>query len=500
MAKGKKRDLIEAADLFCGAGGTSSGLVDAARALAHKVDLVAVNHWALAVRSHQANHPTARHYCQDIETLDPKRAVPSGHLDLLVASPSCTHFSMARGGKPVEDQKRSTPREILRWLKDLTVDNLLIENVREFRNWGPLIQRLGKDGRPTLDPKTGEPQMVVDPKHRGQHYRKFLGDIRSLGYQVDDQVLNAADYGDATTRHRLFIQARKRGKIGWPEVSHPKGQWRSAREIIDWSMKGESIFERKKPLAKSTLARIAAGLRKFGGDKIEPFMVMLYGTNDARSVDLPLPTVTASGQHIALCEPFILQQQSGGVPRAVSEPVPTIATKGAISLIQPFLIPFFGERDGQDPRVHSVDEPLPAVTSHGAGGLAQAFLIPLNHGKGDLRTYDLDKPMPTITGFDAMGLVQPFICKYFGTGVCKSVADPLDTITTKDRFGLVQPVSTRYGIDIRFRMLQWHELAAAMSFDKSYRFEGNRGEVVKQIGNSVPRRMARALCNTLLVG
>lgn len=480
------KSLIEAADLFCGAGGTSSGLALACKEIGKRVDLLAINHWKVAIQSHQANHPWARHMMQDIDAVDPRKAVPSGRLDILVASPSCTHFSMARGGKPVEDQYRASPWHIPRWLCELSVDNVLIENVPEFVNWAP------------LSPSTGKP---IQSK-KGETFKAWVKAIEGCGYRVEWRILNAADYGDATTRRRLFIMAKRGGRaIRWPDPTHTKENWRPARDVIDWNIVGESIFNRKRPLASKTLARIAAGLRKFCGKAAEPFLVMLYGTNDARSLERPMPSVTASGQHIALCEPFVLQQQSGGVPRSVENPLPAIATKGAQSLIQPFLVPFYGERDGQEPRTHSIHDPVPTIPASGDGkfGVVEPFLVQVNHGGGSSgRLHSVGDPLKTVSTKNGFGLAEPFIVKYFGTGVPHPVSEPLPTITTKDRVALVDPVPTAYGLDIRFRMLQPHELAAAMSFGKGYRFSGNRGDQVKQIGNAVPVMIAKALCSSLL--
>lgn len=546
---------IYAADLFCGAGGTSSGLFHACESMGITVDLVAINHWTVAIETHRANHPEARHICANLENIDPRQAVPSGRLDLLVASPECTHHSVARGGKPVCDQLRASAWHILRWVELLQVENVLLENVREFRDWGPTDM----NGKPIKSRK-------------GETYRAFLGALRSMNYTVEDRVLNAADYGDPTSRRRLFIQARRgKKRIAWPVPTHGNATpYRTAREIIDWNLPGESIFTRKRPLSKNTLARIAAGLRKYGGENAEPFLVMLYGTGTSRSVDRPMPTVTANGQHVGLCEPFlvsyhnhqdgkenerrthsvqlplptldtsnryglvepflihtnheggrrvhdvdeplptvtcghrgemaliepfVLGQQSCSAPRSVDEPLPTIATAGAIALIEPFLIPNFGERDGQDPRTHSDNEPLPTVTGHGAGALVQPFIVPIdNAGNGERGAKSVDAPLGTVITQSRFGLCEPFIAKYYGTGTAQGIDKPLDTITTKARFGLVEPV----GLDIRFRMLQPHELAAAMSFDSDYKFKGNKTETIKQIGNAVPVMTAAALCRELL--
>jgi DNA (cytosine-5)-methyltransferase 1 len=171
-----------------------------------------------------------------------------------------------------------------------------------------------------------------------------------------------------------------------------------------------------------------------------------------------------------------------------------------------FIIPFFGERDGQEPRVHSIDDPLPTVTGHGAGAIVQPFIIPVNHGDAPNRHHSIDDPMPTITSVDAWALIDSWLIKYYGTAGARSVDEPLDTVTTKDRYALIQSYLNSQGIqaqgfailDIRFRMLQPHELAAAMSFPKTYIFTGNREAQVKQIGNAVAVRTAKALCRSML--
>jgi len=522
-----KSKIVKAADLFCGAGGTSTGLALAARELGLELDLLAINHWEIAIDTHSANHPNARHLCEEMDTVNPRRVVPGGRLRILMASPECVHHSNARGGKPMSDQSRATGWHIVRWAEALYIDNILIENVREFRDWGPL----GADGRPLKSRK-------------GETYQAFLAALRSLGYRVEDRILNAANYGDPTTRERLFILARRGNKkIVWPEPTHSPnvedtlfGQlphWRPAREVIDWSMKGESIFRRKKPLSPNTMKRIMAGLRKFGG------------------------------------KAFVIGQQSAATPRSVDNPIPTVAGAGAISLVQPFIVPFFGERKGQQARTHSIEEPLPTVTSHGAGALVEPFLvmlngtspdaiqnsnrsvdepvptvlaqgnhigvaqpfivqmdmggrlqsledplntltsadaralvepfiIPVNHGP-DNRAHSVDEPMRTITSVDAWALIEPYLIKYYGTQQnAHSIDEPLDTISSRDKFGIVIPELDGAVLDIRFRMLQPRELAAAMSFPGDYHFAGNREQKIKQIGNAVAVNTAKALCKALL--
>ena len=433
---------IQCADLFCGAGGTSAGLTLAAHRLGLTLDLVAVNHWQTAVDTHTRNHPWARHVCADLASVeaDPSKLITGGKLDLLVASPECTHHSNARGGKPCSDQSRASAWHVLHWCERLQVRDVLIENVREFEKWGPL----NADGRPIKSKS-------------GATFQAFVQSLRSMGYNVEWRVLCAADYGGATTRRRLFVRA-SRGRIEWPEASHA-GRWRGARDIIDWSIKGEDINARKRPLAPRTMDRIEAGLRKFGG---ESFLVVLRGTSHvedtAKQLTLPLSTISTSGGHHGLCEPFMLGQQSGSHPRAVSDPVPTISGAGAISLVEPFVIPM--EHSGRQP-VRSTKIPLPTITTAKGG---------------------------------SFGLCEPFLTKYYGSGAgATPVSQPLATVTSKDRFALVEP----YRMGLRFRMLQPHELAAAMGFH-GYQFTGTKTEQVKQIGNAVQVDQAEALCASIL--
>ena len=502
--------MIRAADLFCGAGGTTTGLLHACNDLGFRLELTAVNHWPLAIQTHMANHPWARHLCTSltaidlgetglfpsIDAVDPRKAVPGGKLDVLVASPECTHHSNARGGKPRSDQSRSTPWCILRWADALHPGVILIENVPEFRTWGPL----GSKGKPLKS-------------RRGDTYRAFLTALDSLGYRVEDRVLNAADYGDATTRKRLFIQAvRGRRAVTWPEPTHAKAgagglePWRPARDIIDWRLPGRSIFGRKRPLAANTLRRIATGIKKFWGPLAEPFLVMLYGTNDARSVERPLPTVTAGGGHIGLAEPFLVRYQGGpdSAQRVHScdEPLPVQDTSNRYGVCEAFLL---GQQSCAAPR--GVDNPAPTIATKGAISLVEPFITSFAHThKEGPRNYGVDRPLPTQTGTRTFGgghLVEPFLTKFYGTGGAVPVGDPLGTVTTKERFALVEPGvveldGERYALDIRFRMLQPHELAAAMSFPDAYAFAGTKDQKVKQIGNAVAVRTARALCHRAL--
>lgn len=459
VAKGLQVISVNIADLFCGAGGTSTGAVEAIESLGFSSKLTAINHWPVAIATHTKNHPSARHFCVSIDDVNPKNLFKEGELDVLWASPECTHHSTARGGKPINDQSRATAWCVTRWAETLRPKVILVENVPEFETWGGI----GSNGRPLKNKK-------------GETFQAWISTLRSLGYRVDYRVLCAADYGDPTTRRRLFVQAvRGRFKNVWPDATHAptaekqaadlfgaeRKPWVPARDIIDWSIPGTSIYERKRPLSPKTMKRIMDGLAKFG---IAPSIVTMEHGGGVRSAERPLPTITcAKGGAIGVVMPHLLPQQAGGALRPVSRPVPTVSTDGAIGLIEPFILPQHGSNN---PR--SIHRPAPTVTTTSRG----------------------------------VGLVEPFIVEFYGTGRPVSVSLPLGTATTKARFGLARPEvivdGERRLLDIRFRMLQPHELAAAQGFRGDYRFTGTKTEQVKQIGNAVPRRLARALCAAVL--
>jgi DNA (cytosine-5)-methyltransferase 1 len=355
----------------------------------------------------------------------------------------------------MSDQSRASGWHILRWAEAIRIENILIENVREFESWGPL----GADGRPLKS-------------KRGQTFQAFLNALKALNYTVDYRVLNAANYGDPTTRERLFIMARRgRKQIVWPEPTHtPDGEatlfgktqrWRAAREIIDWNILGQSIFERKRPLAANTLKRIETGLRKYCGKEIEPFLVILKGTSTVKKVNDPVPAVTTV-PYVGLCEPFLVEFYGHGRAVSVEDPIPTATTRDRFGVCQPFII---GQQSCAAPR--SVKDPVPTIATAGAIALVEPFIVGITQtGSGAGRTRSIDRPLPTVV--------------------------------TKEEFALCQPAINGKHLDIRFRMLRPHELARAMSFDDEYKFHGSRGEQVKQIGNAVPVMTAQRLCEALL--
>jgi DNA (cytosine-5)-methyltransferase 1 len=240
------RRRILVADLLCGAGGSSTGCARALRELGLEMELVCVNHWPVAIETHRKNHPEARHYVQDISAVRPHLVVPEGYLDLLMASPTCTHHSVARGGKPTSDQQRSDPWHIITWLTELRVKRIIIENVWEFIGWGP------------VDPRSGKPIK----SRKGEYFHAWIDTIRRLGFEPEWRKLNAADYGDATMRQRFILMARSdRKPVSWPMPTHtrkPDGlalfpgvkPWRPAREQTEGAFAEGSRAHNSRPPAQ----------------------------------------------------------------------------------------------------------------------------------------------------------------------------------------------------------------------------------------------------------
>jgi len=321
---------------------------------------------------------------------------------------------------------------------------------------------------------------------------------------VDWKILCAADFGDPTTRRRLFIQAVKgRKRIVWPEITHmdKDGQnlmgylpWRSAKEIIDWSIPGTSIFDRKRPLAPATMRRIAAGIEKYWGAAATPFLAILRGTGTAESIDDPLSAITCSGAHHALIypQPFITryqgdhagQQDGENRNHDLARPLPTVDTSNRYGIVEPFILPNEGFYRGNQAR--SIHDPLNTVTSRGAGGIVEPLLLEY-YGNGGVSP--LSDPIPTVTTKDRFALLAYF----YGNHPGYPVTEPLKTVTTIDHHGLVEGIAGKARLDIRFRMLKAHELKQGQGFSKDYIVLGTAAEQVKQIGNAVPPGTAKGL-------
>lgn len=476
-------------DSFAGGGGASTGIE---MALGRSPD-IAVNHDPEAIAMHLANHPDTLHYCESVWDVDPVKVCGRRPVGLAWFSPDCKHFSKAKGGKPVSKQIRGLAWVAVRWAKAVKPRVIILENVEEFADWGPVLP----DGKPC-------------PLRRGLTFRRFVKQLQNCGYDVDWQELRACDYGAPTIRKRLFLIARCDGlPIVWPQPTHGRGllPYRTAAECIDWSIPCPSIFGREKPLAEATQRRIARGIKRYVIDAAEPFIVPVNHAGDARvhGIGEPMRTITggARGGH-ALVEPFLVNTRNG-------------------------------ERDGQAPRVRGLGDPFWTVTSQGSQQALCAAFLAKHYGGNETPGWPLPQPVSTVTAQDHHALVtsnlvkfkgtakdgQPvteplhtvqaggwhygevraFLMKYYGTDQDPRLTEPLHTIRTKDCFGLVTVQGEDYVIaDIGMRMLQPRELFRAQGFPESYiidcEFNGKpltKTAQIRMCGNSVCPPMAAAI-------
>ncbi len=430
-------------DLFAGGGGASEGI---RLALGRDPD-VAVNHSPEAITMHLANHPSTRHFCEDVFDVSPRRVCGDREVALLWMSPDCTHFSKAKGGKPRSKGTRSLAEVAHRWAAEVRPRVICLENVEEFEGWGPLTA----EGLPC-------------PVRKGETFAAWVAALRARGYRVEWRTLIAADYGAPTTRKRLFLVARCDGEpIRWPEPTHGKGRarpWRSAAEIIDWSIPCPSIFDRTKPLAEPTQRRIATGLRRYVLEAAQPFIV---------------PVKSWGG--------------GGNGPRSVDEPTRTVTTskRGEFALVAPTLIQTgYGERPGQTPRALDLGAPLGTVV---AGGAKHALVAAwLTKHYGGVVGHDLHRPIGTVTtqdhhslttaalapaGADRRAEVRAFLTKFYGTSTGAQLDLPAPTVTAGGwHLGLVTVEGVDYEIaDIGMRMLAPRELFRAQGFGDHYRID-----------------------------
>lgn len=459
---------LRGADLFCGAGGFSTGAARAVTELGGAIDLVLVNHWDIAIQTILRNHPGARAYCASMENVRPQAVVPMSSLDFLLAAPSCVYFSRARGAGTVHDQQRMDPWHVVRWCTELRVKRLMVENVPEFMQWGP------------CDPRSGRPIK----SRRGEYFEAWIAALKAIGFRVKYRVVCCADFGDATTRERfILIGASDRKPLRWAEPMYSKAggtdlfgstlPWRAAAEVIDWSVPGKSIFTRKKPLVEKTLARLLAGAKRENWPRqhIEALQALIDGREPRLDVteDEAHEIAARLGADLAL----VMATGAGGAARGIGEPLPTVTAGGEGGarphFAYPILCPYYGGGSGLSGR--GVHEPLDTITTKARFGLARPFLVP-NFGERpgqEPRTHSIDNPVPTIT---ASGHIQ-----------------------------LAQPALIGFRVEILYRMLLNGELARAMSFDDEghlYDFAGSPADITKQIGNAVPGRTAKAHAKALL--
>lgn len=470
------REII--VDNFAGGGGASTGIE---MATGRSVD-IAINHDPNAIAMHTINHPETLHYCESVFDIDPAAATAGAPVGLAWFSPDCRHFSKAKGSTPVKKEIRGLAWVVIRWALAVRPRVMMLENVEEFKTWGPLLV---DEARP-------------DPVRAGETFAAFVGMlstgvaadhpaldevceslqidrngtsaaqlIKGLGYNVEHRELRACDFGAPTIRKRFFMVMRCDDiEITWPEATHgdPKslavqaGQlapWRIAAECIDWSLDCPSIFDRKKPLAENTMRRIARGIQRFVLDNPAPFIVKCNHTSTKTSYDCfrgqsltePLQTITKTHGY-AIVEPQIAPFVAGNggseyqaKPRSLDKPAHTILKESRACLVTPFISRQFGGSVG-----HATDEPCGTVTAGGGGksALVSPTLIQMGYGEcpGQApRTLDLNKPVGTVTaGGNKFALVSAFLAKHFGgnyTGPGAAIDAPVHTVTTTDHHALV---------------------------------------------------------------
>lgn len=519
--------------LFAGGGGSCSGIE---KAIQRHVD-IAANHSEVALSMHRANHPQTDHHIEDVWQLDPRVLTGGKPVGYFHASPDCTHFSQAKGGQPRDRATRSLSWVVIKWAGQARPDVITLENVRQIRDWCPLIAKRDKaTGRVVkLDGTVAaageyvplaQQFLVPDKKRLGQTWKRFKAILRGMGYVLDDRVLCAADYGVPQRRNRLFMIARCDGKpVTWPEPTHhehpKKGQkgWVPVWKSLDFTIESKSIFDRKKPLADATLRRVALGMKRYVLDSADPFIVPVThrGSDRVHSVREPLRTVTT-------------------------------AHRGEFMLAAPTLVQMgYGEREGQAPRVLDLHKPLGVVTAGGVkAALVTAFVEQANGGFNTTPAHDAREPSSTITksgsqqrlvtahlatlrnnmvGQDLRGplptaaaggqhhaLVEytlsqedeagalrcaAFLMEYYSEGgQWSDLRKPVNTLTTRDRIALVTvwiKGDPYVVVDICLRMLTPRELANATSFPPQYVINrGHDGRVfsksqqVHMIGNAVP--------------
>jgi DNA (cytosine-5)-methyltransferase 1 len=532
-------------DNFAGGGGASTGIE---LATGYSVD-IAINHDPEAIRMHKANHPNTKHYCENVWVVDPVKACNGNPVGLAWFSPDCKHFSKAKGGKPKDKNIRGLAWVACRWAGLVRPRVIMLENVEEFKTWGPLNR-----GHHPIKSK------------QGKTFEKFVQQLNDLGYEVQFKELIAADYGAPTMRKRFFMIARCDGKpIVWPKPTHASADseevkagllkpYVGAYTQIDFSRPCPSIFDTSeeikekygiravRPLATKTMERIARGLKKFVLDNPEPFIIQCNHGGERRPNDIREPMPTITGKHgYGIVEPYMVQIGQTGFSKDrskdVREPLTTIVSKNEHCLISPTLIQYHSETVQGEVRGQTIEEPimtvdgsnryglvtsflhkyydggykgagenienpLPTVTTRDHNSVVTANLIQMNnHCDGR----DMRDPIPTITAGDGhFGEVRAFLIKYYGQGTGQDINEPLDTVTSRDRFGLVTIDGTDYQIvDIGLRMLEPRELYGCQGFPADYIIDHDytgktypRSEQVRRCGNAVcppiPAALVRA--------
>lgn len=471
MAAPNERIRLLYVDLFCGAGGTSTGVENAVvngRKIAKVV--ACVNHDSNAIASHKANHPDAIHYTEDIRTLElgpmirhltaARKAYPEAKV-VLWASLECTNFSRAKGGQSRDADSRTLAEHLFRYVEAIRPDAIQIENVEEFMSWGPLIEKRRKDGSVVLTKKSAgkgkkkvsweEPAMIPDPAHAGDYYRRWVSQMCAYGYRFEHRILNSADYGAYTSRKRFFGMFAAHGfPMVFPTPTHAKNPqrslfgeqlhpWRPVREVLDLEDEGTSIFDRRKPLVEATMRRILAGLQKFVGDE-KAFFVKYNGMKDGRyappALDDPSPTLAAQ-QRLAVAKATFLTKAYGGNPsekcQRVDAPAGSITTRDH----HQFITTYYG-RGG----IHSTENPAPTITPKD-----RLAMVYLDNQYGTGAPTSLDAPCGTITGLPKQNPVSVHFLSnaYSFKSNGSSVNRPAPTVIARQDKAPLQLVTTNGG-------------------------------------------------------
>ena len=510
------------ADNFAGGGGASSGIE---WALGRSPD-IAINHDAEAIAMHRANHPSTTHYLESVWQVDPATACAGKRVGLAWFSPDCKHFSKAKGTTPRSQKIRGLAWSAIRWAQAVRPRVICLENVEEFRDWGPISKATG----------------LPDKAKKGQTFRAFVRKLERLGYVVEHRLLRAHDFGAPTSRRRFFLIARCDGAaIVWPEPTHGPGRaypHRTAAECIDWAIPVPSIFDRDRPLADKTMARIARGIQKFVLASAKPFIVPVNhggaGRNDRRvhSVDEPMRTITSHGRGShAMVVPYLVHRSNGERPVKVDDdgtvhaaqapriydierPLGTIMAQGQKhALVTAFLAKHNGgNNDAHGSSGQDVRKPCDTIVGKNNKAVTVAHLVRYN-GKGEAEP--VDRALGTLTTRERYGLVSAFLLKYYGTSTGSAASEPVPTIAAGGGKGGVHHAVVTVQIDgedyviadIGMRMLSPRELYAAQGFDPEYDIEasGVRGgkpltktAQVKMCGNSVPPPVSAAIVRAVL--
>jgi DNA (cytosine-5)-methyltransferase 1 len=468
-------------DNFVGGGGTSTGLE---AAFGRHVD-IAINHDPEALAMHAINHPRTKHLCESVWDVDPIEVTGNQPVGLVWLSPDCKHFSKAKGGKPVEKKIRGLAWVTLRWAAKCRPRVIMLENVEEFKTWGPLIQDADGAWKP-------------DPAKRGKTFDSFVRQLEAHGYKVDHRELRASDYDTPTIRKRFFLVARRDGlPILWPEptngapdsISVRAGKlqpYRTAAECIDWSLECPSIFTRKRPLAEATLRRIAKGIMRYVVDAADPFIVGQGGpvyagkpvtarqpfgtltTENHRAVVVPSivpvthqggdrsesvhePFRTITGAHrgekalaSTTLRPFVMTNTTGHTGADASRPLPTVTSAGNQALVTAFLNE---HANASNQRVMSASEPLRTVCAQVKGGhfgLVSAALVGVGGRAGDSRPRGAAEPTATITAKGDTAVATAFLAKHYTGVVGSDLEDPIGTVTSSDHHSLVTAHLTKF--------------------------------------------------------